>query len=270
MNAKRILLTVGVVPRLASAVRPLITGALLIVTLSLAAQDASAILNEADSIFELNDVYSRSTMSITRSGRAQAPQVMEGYESDAADGTTRSFTVFTDPPRVEGTAYLMIGDDLWIRFASTGRIRKMSSSAKKNSAAGSDFSYADMGEGSHSFSAQYNAAYDGEERIDGTACHRLILTPRAGERDAYDMLVTWITRDTNSYLRIEYHDKGAPIKVLDLEDYRSVGGIEYPFRITMRSLARDSISIIETDLLEFDSPKVEERFFNTAYLESIR
>ena len=270
MNAKRLLLTFGIVPRLASAVRPLITGALLIVTLSLAAQDASAILNEADSIFELNNVYSRNTMFITRSGRAQAPQVMEGYESDAADGTPRSFTVFTDPPRVDGTAYLMIGDDLWIRFASTGRIRKMSSSARKNSAGGSDFSYADMGEGSKSFSAQYTAIYDGEERINGTACHRLILTPRTGERDAYEMLIAWITRETNSYLRIEYHDKGAPIKVMDLEDYRSVGGIEYPFRITMRSLARDSISVIETELLEFDSPKVEERFFSTAYLESIR
>ena len=242
----------------------------LLMAVNIPAQDATAILSDADRIFELEKVYSRSTMSITRSGRAQAPQVMEGYESDAADGGARSLTIFTDPPRVDGTAYLMMGDDLWVRFSSTGRIRKMSSSAKKNSAAGSDFSYADMGEGSSSFSTQYNPAYDGEERINGVNCHRLVLSPRSGERDAYEKLVVWIAREDNRYLRIEYHDKGAPVKVMDLEDFRPVGGVNYPFHITMRSLARDSESVIETELIEFDSPKVEERFFTTAYLETIR
>ncbi len=242
----------------------------LLMAVNIPAQDATAILSDADRIFELEKVYSRSTMSITRSGRAQAPQVMEGYESDAADGGARSLTIFTDPPRVDGTAYLMMGDDLWVRFSSTGRIRKMSSSAKKNSAAGSDFSYADMGEGSSSFSTQYNPAYDGEERINGVNCHRLVLSPRSGERDAYEKLIVWVAREDNRYLRIEYHDKGAPVKVMDLEDFRPVGGVNYPFHITMRSLARDSESVIETEVMEFDSPKVEERFFTTAYLETIR
>ena len=242
----------------------------LLMAVNIPAQDATAILSDADRIFELEKVYSRSTMSITRSGRAQAPQVMEGYESDAADGGARSLTIFSDPPRVDGTAYLMMGDDLWVRFSSTGRIRKMSSSAKKNSAAGSDFSYADMGEGSSSFSTQYNPAYDGEERINGVNCHRLVLSPRSGERDAYEKLIVWVAREDNRYLRIEYHDKGAPVKVMDLEDFRPVGGVNYPFHITMRSLARDSESVIETELMEFDSPKVEERFFTTTYLETIR
>ncbi len=248
----------------------LIFSSVLLMAVTISAQDAAAILSDADRIFELGNVHSRSTMSITRSGRAQAPQVMEGYESDATDGSARSLTIFTDPPRVDGTAYLMMGDDLWVRFSSTGRIRKMSSSAKKNSAAGSDFSYADMGEGSSSFSTQYDPAYDGEERINGVNCHRLVLSPRSGERDAYEKLVVWIAKEDNRYLRIEYHDKGAPVKVMDLEDFRPVGGVNYPFHITMRSLARDSESVIETELIEFDSPKVEERFFTTAYLETIR
>lgn len=248
----------------------LTSAAITFAALSLNAQDAAAILDQADSIFRLDGVYSRSTLSITRSGRAQAPQVMETIESDTADGGARSLTVFTDPPRVDGTAYLMMGNDLWVRFASTGRIRKMSSSAKKNSAAGSDFSYADMGEGSNSFSTQYQAVYDGEERIDGISCHRLVLTPRPDEGVSYEKLVVWITEEDNRYLRVEYHDKGSPVKIMDLEDYRPVGNIDYPFLITMTSLARNSKSVIETELIEFDSPKVEERFFTTAYLETIR
>ncbi len=244
--------------------------ALILSVLPLAAQDASAILDKADRIFELKNVYSKSTLTITRSSREQAPQVMEGYDSDAADGTPRSLSVFLAPPRVAGTAYLMIGDNLWVRFASTGRTRKMSSSAKKNSAAGSDFSYADMGEGSSSFSTMYQSVYDGEERIDSSPCHRLILTPLPGERDAYEQLTVWITKEEGHYRRIQYTDKGAPVKYMDLEDYRLVGGIEYPYQITMHSLARNSVSVIKTDVMEFNSSKVEDHFFNTAYLDTIR
>lgn len=234
------------------------------------AQDASALLSEADRIFELDNVYSRSTLSVTRSGREQAPQVMEGFESDDTDGTSRSLTVFREPARVNGTAYLMIGDDLWVRFASTGRIRKMSSSAKKNSAAGSDFSYDDMGEGSSSFSSRYRPSLEGEERIDGIICHRLILTPRSGERNTCEKLIVWLTQENHRYKRIEYWEDGAPVKVMDLEDYRKVGNVEYPYLVTMRSLAKDSVSVIETQSMEFDSSKVEDRFFTSAYLESIR
>ena len=248
----------------------LTTAALAFAICSLPAQDASAIIAGADRIFELDGVYTRSTLSITRSGREQAPQVMEGYESEAAGGTARSLTIFREPARVNGTAYLMIGDDLWVRFASTGRTRKLSSSARKNSAAGSDFSYADMGEGSEGFSNQYDAAYDGSESIDGIGCHRLLLSPAAGERNLYEKLVVWITVDDTRYRRIEYWDDGAAVKVMDLVDYRPVGNTVYPFRITMRSLAKDSVSVIVTDSMEFDSPKVEERFFSTAYLDTIR
>ena len=250
--------------------KTLITMFIAVLGTPLFAQNASALLGEADRIFQLDNVYSRSTLSITRSGREQAPQVMEGFESDDTDGTSRSLTVFREPARVNGTAYLMIGDDLWVRFASTGRIRKMSSSAKRNSAAGSDFSYDDMGEGSSSFSTRYHPVLEGGERVDGISCHRLILTPKIGERNTYEKLIVWLTEDDHRYKRIEYWEDNAPIKVMDLEDYRMVGGVVYPFLITMRSLAKDSVSIIETQSLEFDSPKVEDRFFTSAYLESIR
>jgi len=270
MMLKSFFLTSGNRLSVFSRLSLLIFSLVLTTALPLPAQDASALLSQADRIFELDKVYSKSTLTITRSGREQAPQVMEGYNFEAADGTARSLSVFLDPPRVAGTAYLMMGDDLWVRFASTGRVRKMSSSAKKNSAAGSDFSYADMGEGSQSFSVQYQGVFDGEERINGIPCHRLVLTPRQGERDAYEKLTVWITKDDSRYLRIQYSNKGAPVKYMDLGDYRPVGGIEYPFRITMHSLARDSVSVVETQSMEFNSSKVEERFFNTAYLDSIR
>ena len=120
------------------------------------------------------------------------------------------------------------------------------------------------------YSDQYNAVLDGSDRLDGADCRRLVLTPKADNRDLYEKLVVWITEETSLYVKIEYWENGAAIKTMLLEDYRPVGRIEYPFRITMRSLARDSESIIETETLEFGSSKVEDGLFTTAYLEDIR
>lgn len=241
----------------------------LVSTTGAMAQNANDIINRADAAFELQRVYSKSRLTVTRDGRAQPPQVMETYDMDAPDGTTRSLSVFSAPPRVAGTAYLMIGDDLWVRFASTGRIRKMSSSAKKNSAAGSDFSYSDMGDGSKSFTTDYDVSLDGEERIQGEDSWRLVLTPTQSD-NTYDKLVVWVSKDGYHYLKIEFHQDGAAIKVMDLEDYRSVGSTSYPFKITMHSLVKDSTSVIETDQIEANSPKVEDRLFSQAYLRTIR
>ena len=86
----------------------------------------------------------------------------------------------------------------------------------------------------------------------------------------YDSMVVWISEDTLRYLQVEYYDKGAPVKVMTLEDYRPVGDLFYPFKATMTSLTRKSVSVMETEFIEYDSPDVEERFFTTAYLDSIR
>ncbi len=253
-----------------SMTKLLTVSALIMVCLqALEAQDARGLIDKADEAFEMDAVYSRSTLTVIKNGRAQAPQVMEGYAMDDSDGTARSLTVFRAPRRVEGTAYLMLGDDMWVRFASTGRVRKLSSSARKNSAAGSDFSYADMGEGGESFSDDYSPLYDGTEKIDGLLCHRIILEPEGSGAD-YERMVVWISEEKLRYIRVEYHDKGAPIKIMSLEDYRPVGELYYPFKVTMTSLTRKSVSLMETEYMEYGSAEVEEKFFTTAYLDSIR
>ncbi len=251
--------------------KKIITAALLglLMLASAAAQDAKEILDRADRSFELDRVYSESSLTVYKNGKPQAPQMMIGYTLDDSSGQARSLTIFREPARVAGTAYLMLGDDLWVRFASTGRIRKLSSSARKNSAAGSDFSYADMGEGGDSFTGDYSASLEGSERINGIECYRLVLEP-ANRNAVYEKMVVWVSKDEFLYLKIEYYDKGAPVKYMILEDYFEVGGVPYPEKITMTSLVKKSESVMETQLIEHDSDRVEERFFTSSYLETIR
>ncbi len=249
---------------------PLVLSLVLVLfPLSLSAQNAKTILEKADTIFHLDKVYSESELLITRSGQDQAPQILKNYSLNDSDGTARSLALFEAPARVKGTAYLTIGNDLWIRFASTGRTRKLSSSSKKNSAGGSDFSYIDTGDGDLSYSNLYTPTLDGTEDVNGVSSYRLVLKPLSGKDGTYEKLRIWISESDNNYQKIEFWEDGVAIKEMTLSDYRDNDGLSYPFLITMTSLTKNSVSRIKTTLFEIDSSRIQERFFSTRYLDGL-
>lgn len=233
------------------------------------AQEAQSLIDRADDLFSSDRVYSRSRMVVYNGETARPPQEMEGFVLDK-NGTISSLTLYSSPARMRGTAYLMIGDDLWVRFGSTGRIRKLSSSAKKNAAGGSDFSYSDMGEGGGGIADKYTARLLGEEVLDGTACWHLVLEPQAGRDVPYQKLEVWIAQGSYRYQQVAYYEDGAHIKTMTMEDWREVPGGAYPFRVIMRSHVGDSRTEIETLELEMNSAKVRDRYFSASYLRSLR
>ncbi len=234
----------------------------------LSAETAQEIVNRADEAFKGDRVYSTSRMTVYKSGEAQPVQEMESYTMEK-DGKTYSLSVYTAPRRMKGTANLMIEDDLWVRFGSTGRTRKLSSSAKKNSAGGTDFSYADMGDGGQGLSEKYTPRLEGEEKVEGELCYKIELT--ASSDDApYEKMIVYITKETYRYMEIEYYESNANIKTMTFYDYRTVNGTDYPFRYVMENHTKPSRTEVVVGTFEIDSTRVKDRFFTTGYLESIR
>ncbi len=234
-----------------------------------AGQSAEEIVERADEAFTGSRIYSESTLTIHRSGRTLPVQEMESYGMEIG-GDYHSLSIYRAPARMKGTAYLMIEDDLWVRFSSTGRIRKLSSSAKKNAAGGSDFSYADMGEGNQGIGEKYVASLVGREEVDESMCFVVELTPKSGRDAPYEKVLAYVQTEKYRYLKVEYFEAGANIKTMYLRDYREVNGREYPYIVEMRSNTKDSRTVVETTKIEFDSSRVNRRLFSTAYLESIR
>lgn len=232
------------------------------------AQNAEEIVKRADDALTGNRTYSISRMTVYKSGEAQPVQEMEGYTMEK-DGKSYSLSIYTAPSRMKGTANLMIDDDLWVRFGSTGRTRKLSSSAKKNSAGGTDFSYADMGDGGQGISELYKPTLLGEETIEGEGCYQVELL--ADDSDApYEKMVVFIAKEGFRYLRIDYYEGNANIKSMTLHDFRTVGSKVYPFRQTMENHTKPSVTEVEVLEFEINSSKVQDRFFTKGYLESIR
>jgi len=230
-------------------------------------EKASTIVKKADEPFLSDRMYSISTMIIYRSGNPRPAMEIETY-SMAKKDKYYSLTIYRKPARLKGTAYLITDNDLWVRFASTGRVRKLSSSARENSAGGSDFSYNDMGENGKGMAANYSSKLlSSRASVNGRKCYKIELNKQDSH---YEKIVVFIDRENYRYLRIDYYKSGANIKTLHFFNYKTVNGKNYPFRLVMESHTKPTKTEIITKKIELNSPRVKDSLFTTAYLKRIR
>ena len=243
---------------------------LLAVAIAAPAQDARAIVEEADSAMIGERVYSVSEMTVYRSEKPQPSMRVESYSLKEGD-RDQSLTIYRSPARMKGTAYLLIDDDLWVRFSATGRIRKLSSSARKNSAGGSDFSYNDMVSENEGMSADYDVELiRSGVPVEGIPCHEILFTAKPDRNTPYEKAVAFIRQADRSYFLIDFYEQNANTKTLRLSDYRNVDGRLYPFRMEMASHVKPTRTVVVIEEVEFGSLRVESRQFSQTYLQEIQ
>jgi hypothetical protein len=232
--------------------------------------DIKAVVQMADSLLRAKRVYSVSEMTVYRSGKPQPTMKVEGYAVNIESGTS-SLTIYRAPAKMKGTAYLMIDDDIWVKFGNTGRIRKLSSSAKRNSAGGTDFSYNDMNENSSGLSEKYLVTLlDENVKVNDEKCYKVQFTAQPDTDAPYEKLIVYITREDERYTKVEYFEHNAHIKTLTLSDWRQTGERFYPYLITMKSRTGPTYTEYRIISIEFDSPLVEDRYFTQTYLKQIK
>ncbi len=231
--------------------------------------DANDIITKADAAFKLKNLYSKTEIVIVKNGKEQPKQVVKGFSTNK-NGVNYSLSIYQSPKKMKGNANLMIGDDLWVKFASTGRVRKLSSSAKKNSSGGSDFSYADMGSGGEGMATDYISKLLGEKKIDKKMCYEIELIPTKNSDSGYDKLIIYIEKENFRYQVIEYFKDSANIKTLTLSDYKKIQDVDFPFKLTMKNHSKDSITNIITTEIEYNSSLVKDSLFSQSYLKRVK
>jgi hypothetical protein len=118
---------------------------------------------------------------------------------------------FSTPPDIKGTGVLQIehsesDDDLWIYLPALKKSRRLVANNKKDSFAGSDFSYGDI---TLPKVDQYRHTLQRSEKLDEHDCYVVESVPATDTVKAnsgYSKKITWVRTDNFVENKVEYYD----------------------------------------------------------------
>jgi hypothetical protein len=168
-----------------------------------------------------------------------------------------SYMEFMEPRSIKGLKILSIGDDTWLFFPSTGRVRKIAGTSKGDSVqgVGGDFSYEDMGGGNLEEKYDFTLVSD-----DARSWTLEGISKR--EDSVYNRIIIQIAKSNNLPSRIEYYTRtDGHLKTLVMSEIRNMGGREMPTVITMTNHKKGSKTVIRTLRADYSSA-IPDKFFN--------
>jgi hypothetical protein len=123
---------------------------------------------------------------------------------------------FSTPADIKGTGVLQVEhidaeDDLWIYLPALRKSRRLVANNKKDSFAGSDFSYGDI---SLPRVDHYRHAVLRSEALDGSDCYVIESVPAndtVKRNSGYSKKVTWVRADNFLESKVEYFDLGGRV-----------------------------------------------------------
>ncbi len=154
-----------------------------------------------------------------------AYNVFGGLSKKVSGEPEESLIYFEEPADVAGTIFLSIKPEggearMWLYLPALGMAKEIVAEQRKQSFAGSTFSYKDVG--SRSFADKYSAKLVGEETVKigdkSYDCYVLELTAKPDSDADYPTAKAWV--DKNSFL------------MLRSEDYNSEGKLERTMEVT--------------------------------------
>lgn len=177
--------------------------------------DADSLLSEARARYEsLGTLRARFTQSIEMRV-FDPPRKREGSGTWYQERPDRFRMDFADP---EGDVIVSDGDHLWLYYPSThpGQvIRSELSGDRSRGTTAVDL----QGRIFREASVHFDAAYAGEDSLDGHAVHRLVLEPRTAEAP-YRRVELWLDAGSLLVRRLQLEDRSETVRTVTLDDLR--------------------------------------------------
>ena len=155
---------------------------------------------------------------------------------------------YIEPRKVRHNAFLIKnnGEDIWVYFPRTRRVRKLASHAKKQKAQGSDFSYENF-----SGSEEWKTDYRVKLRLSGERKKYLLtLISKIDAETSYDSLKIYVNKLNYYPDRMLYYQDEILLKTLHFQDVQDIQGIPTAMSMRMENHAEDSqttMSILEME-----------------------
>jgi outer membrane lipoprotein-sorting protein len=252
--------------------KTLLCGVLLLITVSLCAQEAEEIVRASRDRIQADTIYTRSTMILKAKNGAETRRVIEQFAKDGPRGN-RVVIVFHEPRSVAGTRFLTMEnpggeDDRWIFLPDRGRVQRIAAADGSKSFVGTDFSNDDIS------SADRNADLDRhsllrEEELGGKPCYVIQSVPKDGSYQ-YSRMIQWIGKDTKVSYKIELYDKrNTLVKTLEILRLEEKDGRLSPMQTRMTSHAAGTYTQINVDDIRYNA-SLPEGIFTQEYLATGR
>jgi outer membrane lipoprotein-sorting protein len=213
-----------------------------------------------------------------RAGQERRRKIVSTTKLKANGLDNRRMTRFLSPPDVRDTAVLTIenaaaDDDIWIYLPALKKVRRLVASNKKDSFAGTDFTYGDV---IGLRVDDWDHAIVGEETVDGAATYVIESTAKtAATRDVsgYSKRKSWIRKDNFVQIKGEYWDRaGQLLKTVRFADVRLVDAARQrwqPMRLEAANVQTGHRTVITLENFTANEG-VKDEFFSTRYLEAGR
>ena len=219
-----------------------------------AAEDAATILRRVEEKQAAETSVSRMEMFIYPDASANEYRSFEVVSY--AKGDEDEYISFIAPRSIKGLTILSKGDDQWIYFPSTGRVRKIASKAKDQSiqGVGGDFSYEDLSAG------KWEEKYD--FIIVSTTDKEWVLAGTPKRESSYSKVNLVIDKEKLMILKIGYYkEKEGHFKDLIMEEIKVLDGREIATRMTMINYPKNSKTVIVINDAKFNV-EIDEKYFN--------
>ncbi len=256
-------------------------GVLAMVATYLVAADGAVVAEESPSLLEQARRHSRSswrwsdrkqtlTMTIVDGRGNERTRQLRMFTRREDDGSEKSLAVFLEPADVRGTAFLQHTSPSrpslqWLYLPELGRSRQITSSARRKSFMGTDFSYADLDliENVLRWEVPSEPASEQGAEADEREWFELDLS---GDDRGYDRADVQLGRG-NAWmhsLRL-YEDRAAPpTKVLAFEGVHLVGAVPTAERLRMTQPAAGSFTLVTVSDVAYDSGVADDLFTKRA------
>lgn len=218
--------------------------------------------------FQGDDVKSRAHMRIEdEQGRVRSRELTILRKSLSED-RQKYYAYFHQPPDIRRMVFLVWthpgqDDDRWLYLPSIDLVQRITGSQKRNSFAGSNFTYEDM---TGRFPGNDSFEYRGTQQLDGTTVHVLKGTPKNPDMVEFSYYEAFI--NTETYLpekAIFYTPQGNKHRTLTLEEVKVIEGFPTPVKQRAVNHQTGSHTVVEMSDVDYNVG-IPERVFEQRYL----
>ena len=209
------------------------------------AQNAKTVMNEMLLAYYYSQTDAKSEISmriVNRQGQVRQRRLTMLRLNQAPGGDQFYYIYFHQPADVNGMSFLVLkhighDDDRWLYLPAIDLVKRIATSDKRTSFAGSDFTYEDV-----SGRALDEDRYEliGEENLGTHSCFVVKSTPKRPGEAEFSYRKFWVDKTTHLPLKIEHYDlKGKIYKVYEAQEIQTIQGTPTITKAVMKDIENE-------------------------------